>query len=1324
MSHPYVERTLWYEDAKGHASLKQAELRLRSEPLVILGEAGMGKTTLLRWLADAPEFVFTSARKIVNQPLLDWHAGDPRILVIDGLDELSGSRDGDAVDLVLRRLGQLSLPRFVLSCRVADWRSATGADAILELYDQKPLVLHLEPFDDNDTLAYLGQRMSCEAAEAVVEHFTSHGLQGFLGNPQTLFLVSQIVGKERLPSSRAELFERAIDVLRREHNDAKTGAELAREVVLNAAGAAFAALIISGREAIVRRASGLIGDEDIQLNELGVLADRDQLEAALRTRLFRATGVDRFSYWHRSIGEYLAARWLRTVADTPRKRRRLMRLFHGAGLVPSSLRGVHAWLARDPALAQAVITADPVGVGEYGDADDLTADQARAMLDAMSALALENPFFATWHLYSTRGIAHPALLEDLRCLINAHDTPARLRQFLLEAVTGTRVASELSQDLRRLMLNPDADFMNRRAAADALIEPGHEMRMEWSATIQTLQGLDDELSVRLAIDLMDRIGYESFDDELIVNLVIAYGRQRDRTFVVLIALVCHMPVKRIGGVLDCFTQALTIPGTLDNSVDRVEMTELAYGLIDRHARSQEIDVRRLWCWLQRLDTRAEYESGNPDGLAGLLQEDHSLRLDLFRHVLLERSESYSVRSNAWVLNDRCRNIWPTAEDLATLLSSIDPLGCDDRLWRELVQLAHHSPASGARVREAARAFTQGRPDLLSWLDRLAEPPERMAEQPGTDAEHRQAQADQWAEYRAHLLERIDKVRQGDPSTIVNLAMGYLGVFDGVDQANTSTHERIEKWLGQNVSEAASQGFEAFLTSPTLHPSADEIAASMVEGKHWPTAFIIVVALAERHRKGLGFADLCDGPMLAGLFELRYTRLHECAELYELEGALETAIRSRGLWERAIRRCHEPQLQARCVTASLNDLMRNRWDASLATRLAKEWLIRFPDLPVNVEEELIDRLIMSGQYDALRLSAPVGLRSLDDARRRNWLAVSLITDFDRTARIIDSSPEDPELLWHIHGRVEAAQGQPGSKLSPVLLEWLISRFRGPWPVPIHRNGGSGDRNAWHASEHIIHLIRLLGNDPGHDASAALAHLADAPSDSYKEIIRAVAAEQRCVRIESIHTPPDLATIASIARDDLPSSAPDLQGFLVEELAVVQAKIRSDDVESWRGFYNDAGIPYEEERCRDHLLLLLRQGSTEVTFTPEVHVAADKEVDIACSVGNLRLPIEVKGQWHRDLWHAADGQLDRLYANDCRADGYGIYLVLWFGDHVAKNKRIRPPGRGIDCPRTPDELCAMLASTSRAVRDGRIEVVVLDLSPLSVHPKATRENARLK
>jgi hypothetical protein len=92
----------------------------------------------------------------------------------------------------------------------------------------------------------------------------------------------------------------------------------------------------------------------------------------------------------------------------------------------------------------------------------------------------------------------------------------------------------------------------------------------------------------------------------------------------------------------------------------------------------------------------------------------------------------------------------------------------------------------------------------------------------------------------------------------------------------------------------------------------------------------------------------------------------------------------------------------------------------------------------------------------------------------------------------------------------------------------------------------------------------------------------------------------------------------------------------------------------------------------------------------------------------MPIEIKGQWHPDLWHAADTQLDRLYSTDWRAERRGIYLVLWFGDTTASNKKLKGPGDGSSLPKTPAELRTALIERSKAAKEGRVEVIVLDLA----------------
>ncbi|KQD38020.1 hypothetical protein APD12_18180 [Acinetobacter pittii] len=81
----------------------------------------------------------------------------------------------------------------------------------------------------------------------------------------------------------------------------------------------------------------------------------------------------------------------------------------------------------------------------------------------------------------------------------------------------------------------------------------------------------------------------------------------------------------------------------------------------------------------------------------------------------------------------------------------------------------------------------------------------------------------------------------------------------------------------------------------------------------------------------------------------------------------------------------------------------------------------------------------------------------------------------------------------------------------------------------------------------------------------------------------------------------------------------------------------------------------------------------------------------------------------LWTGADNQLNKLYAQDWRAEGRGIYLVLWFGLRT-DNKKLKSRGKGKLNPTTADQLKEMLIESSQAAKSGQIEIVVLDIERL--------------
>ena len=103
---------------------------------------------------------------------------------------------------------------------------------------------------------------------------------------------------------------------------------------------------------------------------------------------------------------------------------------------------------------------------------------------------------------------------------------------------------------------------------------------------------------------------------------------------------------------------------------------------------------------------------------------------------------------------------------------------------------------------------------------------------------------------------------------------------------------------------------------------------------------------------------------------------------------------------------------------------------------------------------------------------------------------------------------------------------------------------------------------------------------------------------------------------------------------------------------------------------------------------------------------KRVDIALTRNTIRLPVEIKGQWHSKVWNAASDQLDAKYAVDWQAEGRGAYIVLWFG--IVAGKRLPGHPESLDLPQTPESLRRMLIDRLPEARRPWIDVFVVDVS----------------
>jgi hypothetical protein len=1313
MTKEFIPRALSYKDATGSSvELSQDGLADFEQPLLILGEAGMGKSSLLNWLAQTFGFALCTARQFINRRDPRSLLGDSPALLIDGLDEVSAAKDGDAVDLVLRQLGALDYPRFVLACRVADWRSATGSEAIREQYSQPPLELHIEPLTEAQAEELIARKFGSQRACEVIEHFNRRGLQGLLSNPQTLELILQVVAGGDLPENRRDLFELAIKQVASEHKDTKADKQEALKVHLEAAGAAFAALLLSGNEAITRKALAQVSDGELPLADVLRLPGGERVPTLLDSRLFRGLGQERFGYVHRSIAEYLGARWLARLANTPRKRRRLLHLFHAIGLVPASLRGLHAWLAQDPEMASCVVATDPLGLIEYGDANGLSDAQVNTLLSGLRQLAQENPNIHNWRDLAAHGLARPTLIEEFRALVSQRDAPFGPRLVGIQALFQTNLAQALQPALLALVLNPADFFALRRVAVEVL--NGSSPAPDWPDIARRLLNKGEEDSIRLALEMIQEVGYEAFDNGLIVKLALIHASQPQRTIGCFYVLARALPDAQLDGFLDELSHAFAeIAGPASDDRDS-ELTDLAYYLIVRRLMLKTVEAEAFWRWLQPFSEACGYERDTRNSLTEFLKNNTELRRAVQKRVLLGCTGGQMLWQLESELYERSVGFRCTPSDVIALLAYLNPNDHTDERWRDLIQFVPHNQECGAEVRASAKPFAAHSSDLQRWIDKLAFPsiPDWKIQEEERQRTWQDKRAKEHVWRCEHYAMHMAKLRGGDFEFICDPASVYLNRSkgDGTDEDLTGP-ELVAKWLNPELVQVVLEGFEAFLKQDPLFPSAEQIALSHSENRYYPAGFILVAALAERDRTGRGFSDVNDERLMAAVSVLRFWGVGRQGRNSALKQQIEGELQRRGCWRRTLKISYEPSLRVtREHISGLSELMRDEQQESVASELAIEWLKGFENLSQSIETELIDRLLKSMRYSELKEISESRFATLTDSRRLlTWNAVSLIVDFDRSARRIDHSKIDSDLLFEIRDRTTRAR-RPMNEIPIASLKWVIETFRTTWPMTeTPRNCWSGYTNPWDACKYICELVNSLGNNVSQEARTALSVLRDAAPDSYTDMLKGACAEQKRLCVETNYRPPALDAIAAIAGDSPPACIEDLQNWVLEELLIVQSKVRrGDDAESWRGFSDNNNVPYPEERCRDHLLGLLRQGTPGVAFEPEAHVAANKEVDIACVAGTLRLPVEIKGQWHAQLWSGADRQLDELYTTDWRAEKRGIYLVLWFGSSVPRAKKITSPGREVGRPDTPEQLRSMLIKRSQSALEGRVSVVVLDLT----------------
>ena len=305
-----------------------------------------------------------------------------------------GSADGRTpLDSIRRKLQQLGMPRFRLSCREADWFDASDRTHLAVVSrDQKVRVLRLNPLSASQIHELLANRSDVACATVFIKAAEDHGISSLLANPQSLDLLARAVSSDSWPETRQRTFDMACRQLLREQNDEHIvggGANASEEDMLKAAGHVCAVLLLCGYEGV----SVKTADLSPGYVPLFQVADPQQeaLKAVLQTRVFTSSRLR--APVHRQIAEYLAGRHLAHLIAQGLPARRIIALMTGRdGGIVSGMHGLAAWLAaHSPQSRPDLIERDPFGAILYGDVKDFTTGEKQRLVQAIERQAERDP---------------------------------------------------------------------------------------------------------------------------------------------------------------------------------------------------------------------------------------------------------------------------------------------------------------------------------------------------------------------------------------------------------------------------------------------------------------------------------------------------------------------------------------------------------------------------------------------------------------------------------------------------------------------------------------------------------------------------------------------------------------------------------------------------------------------------------------------------------------------------------------------------------------------------------------------------------------------
>ena len=1316
----------------------------RSSPAyVLLGDPGSGKSTEFcqeySELAEEPELV--TARDFLTLDLDSRPEWRGKTLFIDGLDEIRAGQANARTpfDEIRARLDRLGKPKFRISCREADWLGENDrAKLSMVSQDSRVRTLRLNPLTDQDVEAILDGHPGINDAREFMEEALKRGIEGMLHNPQTLGLLADSVAQGGgWPESRLETFEKACRQMAREQNqEHKIPGHLpSPDEILEVSGYLCAIQLISGGAGWSIDTDGLSSD----YIDLGACGNHPSglLRLVLSTRLFRSEGQNRFTAIHRHIAEFLGGRHLAKAINGEIPATRVLALITGGdGMVVTELRGLSAWLAAQSRDARRyLIERDPAGIGLYGDISGFSTDEKRKLIKALHREATNLGFSPTTAMafgsLATPDIAS-AIGDELMATGRDHDRQM-LVAFLLQVLLHGNPLPQLSETLIHVARDETRWPWVKQIAVSAFVRNCIDDAAKTEGLSQLLADIregrlsdsaNEILGLLLAelypLQVTPAAVWDYLDVQANPTMSRAYRIFWERQ------LINQSASDEAFQLLDNLTERLP---DLQPSLAAHYMEDLPLEILTHvlEACGDLTPPATIYVWLDavlsedgRRFRRASSDCRNR--IAVWLEQ----RPEVQKVVMLEGAKRWDS-SHALMYRDRlcrlmCNADLPAGFGLWCLEQALETPRCQTA--KLLLEWAVSASADGVGSEglslEIILESTQENPTLRAALEPLLvcnisqeyfESRKLLREQQRYIDRDRQERRTWVEDIRAHADDLLKN--QAYHWTLNEVAQAYYS-----DQKSLS--DRLEHDV--NLIEAVYAGLRGTVWRSGL-PEDHDIIRTATESRMYDIALPFIAGMDE--------IDRVDPEQLRQLSEPQMRRALAFYYFTPTGRAEEPAWYGRWIKEAptivadvmirsatsAIRAGKEP-------TPFRYGLAYELRDAEMAQLVSLPLLRGFPVRCKSEQLSTLDHLL----WAALRHADRASLRKLIDmklsrksmgvSQRVHWLSAGLMLSPDEYRQPLEEFVGGHDDRGRQLASFCSPKGQPyigpDDNFSPVadglntptleLLIKLIGSSFGPVGMP----------RGWVRSEHLAQnkvreLIQRLASSPDKDATQALAALAsDERLHKWRDELDEAVSRQRVIRRDASYCHPSVDQICRTLNGGLPANPGDLAALVLDHLEEIGKRIGTDNTDDRHQYWNEDPYgrlrePKNEAACRNALLSDLKQRLPPgIGAEPEGQYANAKRSDIRVACADFNLPVEVKKNKHRDLWSAPRMQLISKYTSDPDTEGYGIYLVFWFGAACTQAPAAGPR------PATPEELRRQLEATLTDEEARKISICVIDVA----------------